>query len=208
MLEGVLKIRTRLFSGGDETRLESATSSFPFDQASPPAPPSTVSGAFIDRQGELVVTLTNGEAKKLGAVVGRDGENVNVETVKALVKAEVDAIPRPKDGLDGVNFDDMDINFDTESKELLITAVRGENAKQWKFFVPMLTDQGVYKEGTDYLKSDGVTFGGSFWIAQKDTSAKPGTNEDWRLAVKKGRDGKDRPVEPKGPSNSVELGGK
>jgi len=53
-------------------------------------------------------------------------------------------------------------------------------------------DQGVFRESEAYEKGDGVTFGGSFWIAQKDApEGKPGTSADWRLAVKKGRDGKD-----------------
>jgi hypothetical protein len=53
-------------------------------------------------------------------------------------------------------------------------------------------DRGVFKDGTEYDKGDGVTWGGSFWIAQRDTQSKPDAgNGDWRLAVKKGRDGKD-----------------
>lgn len=61
-------------------------------------------------------------------------------------------------------------------------------------------DRGVWREG-EYHKGDGVTWGGSFLIAQRDTKAKPETAEaadDWRLAVKRGRDGKDfRPDKPR-----------
>jgi len=166
-----------------------------------------LASALIDRAGELVVTLTNGEAKQLGPVIGRDGQDVDMGIVAATIKQHVDSIPRPKDGLDGVGFDDMSVEFDDDKKELVIYAGKGDNLKEWKFFVPMLSDKGVYKDGTSYLKSDGVTFGGSFWIAQKHTSEKPGTGDEWRLAVKKGRDGKDRPVEPKGPASSVKLEG-
>lgn len=53
-------------------------------------------------------------------------------------------------------------------------------------------DKGVYREGEAYERGDGVTFGGSWWLAQVDAPAtKPGTSADWRLAVKKGRDGRD-----------------
>lgn len=45
--------------------------------------------------------------------------------------------------------------------------------------------------GGSYEQGDGVTFAGSFWIAQKDTSSKPGESSDWRLAVKRGQDGRD-----------------
>ena len=36
-----------------------------------------LAGCLIDREGNLVVTLANGEAKNLGPVVGRDGVNGN-----------------------------------------------------------------------------------------------------------------------------------
>jgi integrin beta 3 len=51
--------------------------------------------------------------------------------------------------------------------------------------------RGIFKEGSEYEQGDMVTWGGSTWVAQSDTKAKPGDGEEWRLAVKKGRDGKD-----------------
>jgi Collagen triple helix repeat (20 copies) len=60
----------------------------------------------------------------------------------------------------------------------------------------IVLDAGVWKEGTAYQAGDGVTLGGSFFIAQAETSAKPGKSDDWRLAVKRGTDGRDwRPDE-------------
>ncbi|GAA6121455.1 phage portal protein [Acidovorax sp. FG27] len=57
--------------------------------------------------------------------------------------------------------------------------------------VAALVDRGVFKAGTDYEAGDGVTWGGSFFIAQKDAPTghpgEPGSN-GWRLAVKRGRD--------------------
>ena len=55
----------------------------------------------------------------------------------------------------------------------------------------IVLDAGVWKEGTSYVAGDGVTSGGSFFIAQADTTAKPGKSDDWRLAVKRGNDGRD-----------------
>jgi Collagen triple helix repeat (20 copies) len=56
----------------------------------------------------------------------------------------------------------------------------------------VVIDRGVYREGEKYAKGDGVTWGGSFWIAQKDTDSKPDSADgSWRLAVKRGRDGAD-----------------
>lgn len=57
---------------------------------------------------------------------------------------------------------------------------------------PVMLDRGVYKQGMKAQAGDCVSFGGSLWVAQRDTDAKPGTDDSgWRLAVKKGRDGKD-----------------
>lgn len=53
---------------------------------------------------------------------------------------------------------------------------------------------GVYQRAQAYPRGAGVTFGGSVWIAAKDTVLPPGTPEgrnDWTLAIKRGRDGKD-----------------
>jgi hypothetical protein len=60
----------------------------------------------------------------------------------------------------------------------------------------IVLDAGVWKEGATYAAGDGVTLGGSFFIAQTTTTAKPGKSDDWRLAVKRGSDGRDaRPDE-------------
>jgi hypothetical protein len=43
-----------------------------------------------------------------------------------------------------------------------------------------------------YQTAEGVTYAGSYWFSQTDDNTeKPGTGKAWRLAVRKGRDGKD-----------------
>jgi integrin beta 3 len=61
----------------------------------------------------------------------------------------------------------------------------------------LVLDAGVWKEGATYAAGDGVTLGGSFFIAQAETSAKPGKSDDWRLAVKRGSDGRDARTDEK-----------
>lgn len=125
-----------------------------------------VAGALIDRDGGLVLTLTDGTQRDLGAVVGKDGEP-------------------GKDGLDGLGFDDMDMVVADDGVALVFT--RGEQKKA--FALPIVFDRGVFKADTAYRKGNGVTWGGQFWIAQKDNpEGKPDASSDWRLAVKKGRD--------------------
>jgi hypothetical protein len=151
-----------------------------------------VAGAVIDRDGRLVLTLSDGATKELGAVVGKD---VDQAAVAALILAEVAKIARPKDGADGLGFDEMEPVYD-EHGRLLLRFVRGDRVKEFR--VPGIVDRGVYKSGERYLKGDGATFGGSFFIAQEETSDKPETSSAWRLAVKHGREGKPGPSGEKG----------
>jgi collagen triple helix repeat protein len=76
----------------------------------------------------------------------------------------------------------------TMAGRMLIFSLGG---KSYELKTALVLDAGVWKQGTSYEQGDGVTLGGSFWIAQRDTSAKPGASDDWRLAVKRGGDGKD-----------------
>jgi integrin beta 3 len=80
-----------------------------------------------------------------------------------------------------------------DGRTLMITLSRGgEVVSQSVITTGLPIDRGVWKEGP-YSRGDGVTLGGEFWIARRDTKLRPiyGPNSDWRLAVKKGRDGKD-----------------
>lgn len=93
--------------------------------------------------------------------------------------------------IDGVA--DVHIEYDGERAfQISLSKSSGICVKK-DFSLPMLIDRGVYKEGQEYKKFDGVTFGGSFWISQKDNpQGKPGeANSDFRLAVKRGRNATD-----------------
>lgn len=134
-----------------------------------------VAGAVIDRGGKLVLTLTDGATKDLGVVVGRDGTNG-----KDGEKGEP--------GRDGFGLEDFVIEQDGD-RTVTFKFQRGDIVKAHSVKFNSLIDRGVWTEG-NFEKGDGVTWGGSYWIAQCDTKAKPETNKDWRLAVRRGRDGK------------------
>ncbi|AKR55709.1 Phage portal protein [Devosia sp. H5989] len=164
-----------------------------------------VAGALIDRDGNLVLTLSNGDTKELGQVVGRDADEAAIER---RIKELIGAIPRPKDGLDGLGFDDLAVEHDGE-RGFVFRMARGEQVKEFAFSVPVVIDRGVWDEGRDggYAKGDGVTWAGSFWISQKDGNAdKPDGGEGWRLAVKRGRDGKNGVVTEKAAPKPVKVG--
>ncbi|WP_407218672.1 phage gp6-like head-tail connector protein [Enterobacter hormaechei] len=62
------------------------------------------------------------------------------------------------------------------------------------FDVPVMIYQGVFKSGQEYLPGDTVTWGGSLWHCDERTQDKPGEagSKGWTLAVKRGRDGRDK----------------
>jgi len=118
---------------------------------------------------------------------------------QALLHGVIDRMPAAKDGkdgrdgvngTDGLGFDDMTVEHDGR-RTVTLKFARGEQRKDVALKFGVVLDSGVWKEGSFYEVGDGVTFGGSYWIAQKNTDDKPGTSDSWRLAVKKGRDGKD-----------------
>lgn len=88
---------------------------------------------------------------------------------------------------------DLQVEFDGE-RTFAVTAIKSSGAVVRKEArLPVVIDRGVWQEGykdaAGYEMADGVTFGGSYWIAQRDTKEKPAYGcADWRLAVKKGRD--------------------
>lgn len=125
-----------------------------------------LAGAMIDREGQLVATLTDGSNVMLGPVVGKDGER----------------------GADGFGLDDLTFEHDGE-RGLIVRFVRGDLVKRLAITLPGFVDRGVWRAG-EYAKGDVVTWGGSLFIAQKTTTEKPEDGKDWRLAVKRGRDGK------------------
>jgi len=131
-----------------------------------------LAGAMIDQDGGLVVTLSSGEIVKLGTVVGKDGS-------------------AGANGADGLGFDDLTFEQDEEGRP---TAVFRKGELEKRVGLPCLIDRGPFRKGEQYQKGDAVSYGGSLWIAQGSTEQRPDGGAGWRLAVKKGRDGRDQKV--------------
>lgn len=105
-----------------------------------------------------------------------------LEEVRSLSR-----LPGPP-GLDGIDFDEMEIV--ERDAGVFMQLSRGDAVKEWR--LPVMRYRQVYQEGKDYDRGDTVTWGGSLWHCEGKTSAKPDAPDSgWRLAVKKGRDGKD-----------------
>lgn len=129
---------------------------------------------------------------------------------RVLEKA-IDRIAIPKDGKDGrdaLEIKDFDISLDDDMRTITLSLKRDEEIVQKAIKIPAIIDKGVFKDGSVYEKGDAVTYGGSLWISTKDQpEGKPGTSEDFRLAVKRGRDGRES-VKIVSDSKTVKLDGK
>lgn len=134
-----------------------------------------LAGAVIDREGKLLVTLSNGNVHEVGQVVGKDGAPGTAG----------------KDGRDGFSLDDLNVEW-IDERTMRLSLKAGDVVKTAEKTFPVVLDRGAFDSGVTYRSGDSVSYGGSIWIARKDEPAgAPREGADWRVAVRKGRDGKD-----------------
>jgi hypothetical protein len=143
-----------------------------------------LAGALIDRDGNLVVTLANGEAKNLGPVVGKDGQN-------------------GIDGKDGAGLTELVRTYDAEKHEI----VERWGEKELRYPAGGIRPGDYWREGTKAVAASVWTHAGVAWIAKRDTSDKPSRDSaDWQIFANKGRDGTDgRAGRDLGPPEPVKL---
>ena len=120
-----------------------------------------------NEDGELIIKMTTGDTFNAGRVRGADG----------------------------LGFDDLSVDKDGD-RGFTLSFQQGDRVKSYSISFDVPLDRGVWRERS-YEKGDGVTWAGSWWIAQGETESKPGTSSDWRLAVKAGRNGRDVVAAPK-----------
>jgi hypothetical protein len=104
-----------------------------------------------------------------------------------------DRIPKPKDGRDALALENFDMLLGDDGRTVTVKMQAGETVIEKSVKIAGVIDRDTFKHEGTYEKGDGVSYGGSFWIAKCDApKGVPGSGEtDWRCAVKKGRDGKD-----------------
>jgi hypothetical protein len=81
-------------------------------------------------------------------------------------------------------------------RNFTITLMRSSGSSEAKSFdIPVTIYRDVFKAGSEYGPGDTVTWGGSLWHCNEETADKPGEpgSKGWTLAVKKGRDLRDKP---------------
>lgn len=156
-------------------------------------------------ESQIIARLTETVTKLFDSMPRpKDGKSVTVDDIRAVVESEsakwqldfekraaeslqrvIDKIPAPKDG-----FTPDDFDVAVNGRVFTISMRCGERVVTREIKVPFPVDRGVYRSTVSYEKGDVVTYGGSQWIAEKDTSTKP-PSDDWRLQVRRGSDGKD-----------------
>jgi hypothetical protein len=163
--------------------------------------PVGVQSALIDQAGDLVLTFTDGRVVPAGRAKGADADPALI--TKAVAEA-IERFPAPKDGApgvdgkdgapgkDGVSFDEITSVMDEARGVTVVTAKSGDRSHVWAE-LPVQIYRGVHKAGDQYRMGHSVTYRGDLWIARKDTFETPGEGKThWQLAVKRGRDGRDR----------------
>ncbi|MCM0752226.1 hypothetical protein DEA98_16105 [Brucella pseudogrignonensis] len=146
-----------------------------------------IHAAFSDSVAKLSERITKLEAVEVKEP--RDGRDADPALMLKMVETTVAGIPIPKDGKDGLGFDDLDVSFDGE-RTFKMRFANGDNVKEFEFKAPFMLYRGVYKSGENYEQGDTVTWDGSCWVARKANADKPGDGENWQLAVKRGRNGR------------------
>ncbi len=103
-----------------------------------------------------------------------------------------DRMPIPKDGRDALPLECFDLALGEDGRTVTVKMQAGDVVVEKSVKIASVIDRGVFSAEKSYEQGDGTTYGGCYWIAQKDApEGVPGGSSDWRLAVKKGRDGKD-----------------
>ena len=134
--------------------------------------PATVADAMIDRTGDLIFIRSDGHKMAVGNVIGRDGKDGS-------------------DGRHGLSAEDVTASVLQDGRTVEFSLRQGEYEYSFELSFPVPLYRGVFAEDQSYQTGDMVTWGGSLWHCNSATQAKPGGDDAWTLAVKKGRDGRD-----------------
>jgi hypothetical protein len=101
-------------------------------------------------------------------------------------------MPKPRDGIDGLSVDDFQLVLDDDGRMLHVVLESGDRRVEKSVKLSTMIYREIYKSDQEYEPGDVVTWDGSMWVCLTPTKRQPGRYEkDWRLAVKRGRDGKD-----------------
>lgn len=138
-----------------------------------------MAGSMIDRDGNLIITMTNGETKNLGPVVGKDG----------------------------LSMESFEMAYDADAHEVVLKAMAAGKSHEIRYPAGGIHGKGYWRDGLEAKAGEAWVQGGSLWIAKRNTTESPShSSESWFMAVRKGRDGESvvRRVQS-GPAQPIRL---
>lgn len=113
------------------------------------------------------------------------GAIVTAERERARILRKLEAFPQFGEIVPAI---DLAVEYDGERG----FAIKTGGGRNFRFTLPMMIDRGVWRADGKYERGDCVTSDGSLWIAREDNPAhEPGKGAQWRLAVVRGRNGRD-----------------
>lgn len=174
---------------------------------------------FVAQEVKKIPHPKNGED-------GQDGKSVTADEVAAAMEGQfakwaleferkadgvltkaVDRLKQPENGKDAVQLDGFEISLDDDGRTMKLSMKADGREISREVKIPSVIYRGVFRHGEKYEKGDALTYGGSLWIAVKDEAeGVPGTCDDYKLAVKRGRDGRES-VKVEHHSGQVKAGG-
>lgn len=161
-----------------------------------PRDPIDVKDAMQNKDGHLVIVLSDGTTRDVGRVAGRDGVDGR-NGLDGLTGPEGppgrDGIDG-KDGVDGLNgadglgFDDMSVELMEDERTVIFKFQRGETVKEFPIRFPVMLFRGAYVADAVYERGDVVSFGGSTYYATREVIGEvPGTTDSWKQQTQAGR---------------------
>jgi integrin beta 3 len=117
--------------------------------------------------------------------------------------------PAGEKGKDGFDLREAKWSSEDGGRTIVVTMMhKGLPIDRQEVKTNVMLYRGLWKNGMRADAGDVVTSDGSIWVALIETVEKPGSiAKDWRLACKRGHDGKDGergPPGPQGPTGKYE----
>lgn len=93
-----------------------------------------------------------------------------------------------KDGVDGFGLDDISVEVKGDRTLVMRLSNEQRTVTRTVTLGGLPVYRGIYKSGAEHDHGDMVTYGGSLWMALRDTKEAPkGPADDWKLVVKGGK---------------------
>ena len=174
--------------------------------------PATIGAAPRPKQSDAQVAKFAGFAKISVDLARRTMESKNGEIIRAIAEGmgpEIGSYIRSQIGPLQTRIADLERKLDANMQSVkgVEAVLRGDQRvektiltrrdKDGNLVADVLVSdgtsikyRGIWNEGIEYNQGDFVTDRGSMHCALVSTRKRPGTSDDWQLAVKRGRDAK------------------